>query len=95
MENNLYESYLRELFEKTKEEQYKKELCGEIDSSYMELNIDALELMGELSESLSKSQLELFKKINLLNFQYLQECEFIAFKNGYEIATDKISQTLS
>lgn len=91
MDNQLFEEYLRELFNKKKEEQYEKEVSGELDTSYMELNIDALELMGELADTLNEKQLELFKKINMLNLEYLEECEFNAFKNGYTASLEKLN----
>ena len=75
--------YLRELFEKEREERLEREeLCQE-DTDYVDGYIDGLELMVELEQTMSERQAELFRQINLLNLQYNEECEFLAFKSGY------------
>ena len=86
---------LRELFESIKEKYEEKELLGEIDTSYIDKYLLALELMLELENTLTEEQKEIFKKINALNFEYNLEREFIAFKLGYNAYLEAEKQKLN
>ncbi len=86
MQKKDLDEFLREIFEREKEKLEEKELLGEQDASYTEKFLQSVGLMLELEETLSEEQKEKFKQINLLNFEYNLEREFVFFKLGYDLS---------